>query len=402
MKVIILTGEPFPNGMAATNRIMCYARAIKEGGIQCEVVIFRRTERDGSKPKNTIGQGLFKGIPFRYISGTPLRGSNILIRRLNDYIDQWRTDRFLRRVLMKGDVLFFFMGGYVKLMLRYMRTAHVNEAFCVRDLCEFPFGTGAETKTAVRLRKVTIERQFPRLDGIISISDALLNLAKTNALPTCKHIKVPIMVEYEHYYISQKESEAEVPYIFHAGTLSQQKDGILGMIEAFGKAKQRLQMPIKYVLTGTIDTSPQSKEIRRLINKYQLDDSVQFVGYLVREQIKEYLSKASLVISNRPKSKQDYYGFSTKVGEYLASGTPLITTNWGEAVNWLKDGESAYIIEPEDINALADAIVQVFSNPIQARQIGKAGQQLCQRSFDYRVWSKPLVDFMKHLGDLKE
>lgn len=399
MKVIILTGEPFPNGMAATNRIKCYARAIKEGGIECEVVIFRRTEQYGSKPKNTIGQGLFEGIPFRYISGTPLRGSNILIRQLNDRIDQWRTDQYLRQVLNKGDVLFFYMGGYVQLMLRYMRTAHANEAFCVRDLCELPFGTGSETKMAIRLRKVTIEKQFPRLDGIISISDALLNLARTNALPTCKHIKVPIMVEYEHYCISKKESETEVPYIFHAGTLYQQKDGILGMIEAFGKAKQRLQMPIKYILTGTVDASPQSKEIHWLIKKYKLEDSLEFVGYLVHEQIKEYLSKASLVISNRPKSKQDYYGFSTKVGEYLASGTPLITTNWGEAVSWLKDGESAYIIEPEDTNALADAIVQVFSNRDEARQIGRVGQQLCQRSFDYRVWSMPLVDFLKRLGD---
>ena len=207
------------------------------------------------------------------------------------------------------------------------------------------------------------------------------------------------MVEYEHYCISKEVSDTEIPYIFHAGTLYQQKDGILGMIEAFGMAKQRLQMPIKYILTGTVETSPQSKEIQCLIKKFHLEDSVEFVGYLVREQIKEYLSKASLVISNRPKSKQDYYGFSTKVGEYLASGTPLITTNWGEAVNWLKDGESAYIIEPEDTNALANAIVQVFSNLDQARQIGKAGQQLCQRCFDYRVWSNPLVDFLKQLGN---
>lgn len=399
MKVIILTGEPFPNGMAATNRIMCYARAIKEGGVESEVVIFRRTERYGSKPKNTIGQGILEGIPFHYISGSPLRGNNSFIRLLSDRIDQWRTDRYLRRVLKKGDILFFFMGGYVQLMLRYMRTAHAKGAFCVRDLCELPFGTGAETKTAIRLRKVTLEKQFPRLDGIISISDALLNLAKTNTLPTCKHIKVPIMVEYEHYCINKMESDTDVPYIFHAGTLYQQKDGILGMIEAFGMAKQRLQMPIKYILTGTVDTSPQAKEIHWLIKKYRLEDSVEFVGYLVREQIKEYLCKASLVISNRPKSKQDYYGFSTKVGEYLATGTPLITTNWGEAVNWLKDGESAYIIEPEDTNALANAIVQVFSNLDQARQIGKTGQQLCQRSFDYHVWSNPLVDFLKQLGN---
>jgi glycosyltransferase involved in cell wall biosynthesis len=206
------------------------------------------------------------------------------------------------------------------------------------------------------------------------------------------------MVEYEHYKIDDHSAEAEVPYIFHAGTLNQQKDGILGMIEAFGMAKQRLQKPIKYILTGNIDSSTHPVEIRKLIKQYQLEDSIEFVGYLFRDQVKAYLSKASLVISNRHKSKQDYYGFSTKVGEYLASGTPLITTRWGEAINWLKDGETAYIIEPENTEALADAIVRVFTNQEEARRIGKAGQDLCRSSFDYRNWSKPLVEFLKNLG----
>ena len=122
------------------------------------------------------------------------------------------------------------------------------------------------------------------------------------------------------------------------------------------------------------------------------------MGYLYSEQIKGYLKNASLVISNRPKSQQDYYGFSTKLGEYLASATPLLLTRWGEAVNWLEDGKSAIVTEPEDTEALADAIVRVFANPNEARQIGLTGQAVCHNCFDYRNWSKPLVDFMNQLG----
>lgn len=399
MKVIILTGEPFPNGMAATNRIMCYARAIKEGGIKSEVVIFRRTERYGSKPKNTIGQGILEGIPFHYISGSPLRGGNPFLRQLNDRIDLWRTDRYLRRVLKKGDILFFFMGGYVHLMLRYMRTAHAKGAFCVRDLCELPFGTGAETKTAIRLRKVTLEKQFPRLDGIVSISDALLSLARTYTLSTCKHIKVPIMVDFAQYYLPDNSAKANVPYIFHSGTLYQQKDGILGMIEAFGMAIQKINYPVKFISTGNLEKSPHKDEIERLITQYHLENNLQFTGYLSNEDLKDYLCKASMVIINKYRNQQNNYCFSTKLGEYLAAAKPIVITNVGEAVNWLENGKSAYIIEPEDTNALANAIVQAFRNPDEARQIGRRGQELCQRSFDYRVWSKPLVDFITRIGD---
>ena len=399
MKVIILTGEPFPNGMAATNRIKCYARAIKEGGLECEVVVFRRTERYGSKPLNTIGQDLLNGIPFRYVGGTPLRGGNPFLRQLNDRIDLWRTDRYLRRILMKGDILFFFMGGYVQLMLRYMRIAHAKGAFCVRDLCELPFGVGAESKRAILLRKVTFEKQFPRLDGIISISDALLNLARTYTLPACKHIKVPIMVDFDQYYLPDNSTKAGMPYIFHSGTLYQQKDGILGIIEAFGMAIKKISFPVKFISTGELDKSPHRDELKRLIAKYHLEDRLQFTGYLSHEDLKDYLSKSSMVIINKYHNQQNTYCFSTKLGEYLAAAKPVVITNVGEVVNWLENGKSAYVIKPKDSNALANAIVQVFNNPDKARLIGRAGQQLCQRSFDYRVWSKPLVDFMKQIGN---
>lgn len=106
-----------------------------------------------------------------------------------------------------------------------------------------------------------------------------------------------------------------------------------------------------------------------------------------------------MVIINKYHNQQNTYCFSTKLGEYLAAAKPVVITNVGEVVNWLENGKSAYVIKPKDSNALANAIVQVFNNPDKARLIGRAGQQLCQRSFDYRVWSKPLVDFMKQIGN---
>ena len=116
------------------------------------------------------------------------------------------------------------------------------------------------------------------------------------------------------------------------------------------------------------------------------------------EELKEYLSKASLVIINKYKTQQNQYCFSTKLGEYLAAAKPVIITNVVEAMNWLENLNSAYIIEPENSVALTDAIVRVFMKPDEARRIGLSGQRVCQNSFDYHRWSKSLVEFMKCLG----
>ena len=397
MKVYIITKEPFPNGMAATNRIKCYARAIHDGGMDCEVTVCGSTEIKGMKIKNTKAVGIYEGVPFRYIGGTTTGSSKSFVRKIIQFRNLIYTAFYLYHNLKAGDILFLIFEFKIKWTLFFMKIAKMKKAFCVRDLCELPYGTGAETEQANSLRKLTLEKQFPKLNGVISISDTLLELAKKHTLPTCTHIKIPIMVEFEKYETIKHYDETTTPYIFHAGTLSQKKDGILGMIEAFGMAKQHLSFPIKYILTGKIEESSHPNELRKIIQYYNLQDSIEFVGYLSQNQIKNYLEKASLVISNRPKSIQDYYGFSTKVGEYLASGTPLITTYWGEVVNWLKDGENAYIIEPENTIALADKIVYVFTHPEDSKKIGYAGQIICRNYFDYRVWSKPLVEYLNQL-----
>jgi len=399
MKVFIITDEPFPNGMAATSRIKCYARAIKKGGLDCEVLIFHRTERYGIHPKNTEGIGTFgEGIPFRFIGGTPLRSNNVLTRKFYDFLDIWRTEKYLRHNMQNGDVLFLYMGKNVKLMLRFMTVAHTKGAYCVRDLCELPYGTKVNDEKAIYQRKIIFDKQFPLLDGVVCISDTLLNIAKTYTLPKCKYIKIPILVDFEQFYLPNHSSEAEFPYIFHAGTLYEQKDGILGMVEAFGKASILLRKNVHFITTGNLDDSPHKNEINRLIKQYRLNEKLLFAGYLSDLELKDYLSKAAMVIINKYSTQQNNYCFSTKLGEYLAAAKPVIITNVGEAMNWLTDNKNAYIVEPEDTEELSKVIFHVFSNPDEANQIGIEGQKLCQRCFDYQVWSRPIVDFMIQLA----
>ena len=219
MKVFIVTSTPYPTGRSATSRVKCYARAIREGGLDCEVDIFQRTELP-EKVKNSKANGVDCGIPYRYIGGTSIRHRIKYLRPLFDIIDKCRMGWYLNQNMSKGDILFLYMGGKVEWMLHFMRVAHKRGAFCVRDLCELPRGTGIETETAIRLRKNIIKRQFPLLDGIISISDTLLNLARTYTLPQCKHLKIPILVDYNQYVLPDRSSEADVPFIFHTSFTS--------------------------------------------------------------------------------------------------------------------------------------------------------------------------------------
>ena len=62
-----------------------------------------------------------------------------------------------------------------------------------------------------------------------------------------------------------------------------------------------------------------------------------------------------MIINKRP-NLQNRYCFATKLGEYLLTGKPVIISDVGEAKNYLKDGESAYIVDSGQPNLIAKKI----------------------------------------------
>lgn len=397
MNVYIITKQPIPYGKAASNRIKCYVKAIISQGINCKVLIFTRTEVYGKAPKNTKKTGNYEGIEFEYMGKTPLRDSNRIIRGINDILDKLYLLFYLYKYLNQGDIVLGFADRDLKFMNTIIRLTHYKKAKFVRELCEIPYGTGKETQTTIKKRNYTFKKQFPLCDGIIAISNTLMNLAKEHTSNNCRIIKTPILVDFEKFYIPDKSSEAPIPYIFHSGTLYEQKDGVLGMFEAFGKASNILSETIHFISTGNPKESPQHQEILKIIDQYQISDKLTFAGYLYSEQIREYLSKASLVVINKHPNQQNLYGFSTKLGEYLAAGKPVVITRVGEAMNWLKDGESAYIVNPDDTDLLAKTIVDAFKDSEKRKSIGIKGQDVCRESFDYKKNGKQLVHFFYQL-----
>ena len=210
-------------------------------------------------------------------------------------------------------------------------------------------------------------------------------------------LKVPILVDFEKYCIPDRSDEAPIPYIFHSGTLSEQKDGILGMIEAFGIATRKLNFPIMFISTGMKEKSPNKEDINRLIVEFHLETSVIFTGYLSEGDLRDYLSKASLVVINKYRTQQNKYCFSTKLGEYLAASKPVIITNIGEAMNWLSDNQNAYIVEPENTSALAERIIEAFSDNQKRCLIAQNGFNTCKNSFDYKNYGCIIKNFFDKL-----
>lgn len=396
MKVYIIITEPFPNGMAATRRIKCYVKAIMSVNIACEVIITRRTEKYDSKPRNVEGINSNGEIPFFYIGKTPLRARNVFFRKYFDLYDERKLISFIRDEMKSDDIIITYMREHV-LVKKILKHAHLKGIKVVRDLCEYPFPNAKKYNNVEKLRRIYFDKVFPEFDGIICISEALLNVALKFKGENAKLLKLPIMINEKNYdYSLVEKKEEEFPYLFHAGTLYQQKDGILDVLKAFGKAKKTIPFPVKYLFTGSVDKSPESIEIKRIISEYDLSDSVEFLGYLSDDSLKSYTKGAKGFIINKLDNLQNKHCFATKLGEYLLSGNPVITTNVGEAKYYLENSKSAILIESGNVELLTEKIIDLFMSEYNCA-IGENGKKVALSNFSAEKQGGSLKSFLSSL-----
>lgn len=392
MRIIFILDNLYPNGRASASRVRSYGKGFISNGIETQVLLPVPRQRYSETQINPFRQGIDQnGVKYKYMAGTSKRSKYVLVRKIQDVLGYASTLIWLLLRGKQDDYIVIYEGSPLWYYLCVL-VAHVKQLKVGIELNELPYVTGRETKTTKRKRRLILSRVFPHLDFVLAISEPLVELSREYAKKAII-VKVPIIVEGE---LQGDDFETQrMPYIFHSGTLYEQKDGICGMIEAFGMACQQINLPLEYILTGELKQSPHAEEIEEIVHRYHIEDKVKFVGYLDIPTLRRYQKNCCLTIINKYDTRQNKYCFSTKLSEYLSFARPVITTSIGEANNYLKDNVNALIVAPHKPDLIAEKIVYLIRHPQEAKRIGDAGHQLVEKEFNCVYQTGRIIDLLK-------
>lgn len=125
------------------------------------------------------------------------------------------------------------------------------------------------------------------------------------------------------------------------------------------------------------------------------DSRIKFFKRVDRKTLLIALKRAHLLVVNKP-TEDDYsnYSFSSKILEYMASGTPLLTTKvGGMPEEYLK---YVYTIDDESIDGISNALTTVMANTSQALCLfGKKAAQFAASDKNYREMTKKIWTFLQ-------
>ena len=148
-------------------------------------------------------------------------------------------------------------------------------------------------------------------------------------------------------------------------------------------------------LYGPINEEENDLVLKILPIKYHIEGLVHYHGILAHDSIITEMSNMDILILPRPENLQTKYGFSTKLAEYLTSGTPVLVTNVSDNGLHIRDGVNGFIINKVDSAEFYDKLKTVYKNyDVCASNIGKNGFITARNNFDYRLYSKTIADFL--------
>lgn len=389
MNIFFVTKVSMPNGMAATKRIVCYSKGLAEAGAKVEILVLNRTENIKNVHNNETNGTICNGCTFRYFSKSTIRHGNLIIRKYNDLKDYLHCFLYLLNNSSKDSIIFTY-GDFIIIPFILILISKIKGAKICRELCEYPYYT-VENVTVLRKIKswIVLNALFPFFDFVIPISEELKKIAEKHCRKHASILKVPIMVDKQDVLFEECPFNSD--FIFHSGKFDEQKDGFVSMIKAFALS-HKLNTNLHFISTGKLDNCLHKNEISQIMNEYNITKFVHFVGYLTNKELLAYQKSCLFFIVNKLDTFQNKYCFPTKIGEYLLSGRPVITTSIGEANFYLKDKESAIIIPPGDISKLSDMITYLANNKDACEIIGKKGKEIANINFDYKNQGRKLYN----------
>jgi glycosyltransferase involved in cell wall biosynthesis len=389
--LVIRESNVFLTSSASNNRFLSLAKGLVENGCNIDLIFLRGFS--GKREKELFKKsGNIDGMNYLYSS--PYYMPFIYVQKvLNRFIyTNYRYNiQIIKQILRKKkyDYIWLHSGENIIKIGLGLKKSSVNISF-FHEQSEFSFASVLANKK--KIQEKYLNEFLPIIDIFSIMTVTLINYYKNYVGVNTKIIHVPMTVDFSRFKQNDSDDQSVKSYIGYCGTMSNKKDGVIILIKSFVEI-MNIFPEISLYIAGNEEPKDDYQIQKEYILKNNAENRIKYIGPVSKEEMPDFLSKAKVLALARPKSKQAEGGFPTKLGEYLATGNPVCVTRVGEIENYLKDGESAFMADPDSVNSFAEALKRALTDN-NANVIGRAGRKVAFENFNKDIQSKKLYEFL--------
>ncbi len=245
------------------------------------------------------------------------------------------------------------------------------------------------TVSNVRYFERFIRTVAPRLAGIITPSLAVKQeLVERYGLDEAKIRAIPHGVDPDFFDASPAQRqvlsqtyELHGKFILFLGSMEPRKN-LKRLARAYDLLPEAVQREYPLIIAGA--GGWKNDEIQKRLRK---NKNIRTIGFVRRELLPALYASCSLFVF-----PSLYEGFGLPVVEAMAAGAPVVCSS----VSALPEvvGQGALTVEPKDVNAIAEAMMKVLSDPNKAGVMADLGRQRA-RGFTWARTAEETLRFFR-------
>lgn len=391
LKILCVGIANYPHGFAEVQRLSLLAQAIRNGGFAVEVISYKITSKEGDFPYPV--QGVFEGIPYINTSGRHHAPKGFFAKHLSKPANILSELREIRKQAKKSNarILFISSKDFLHILIYYIASLFLRMKVVLNYV---EFYSAIRQKKGIRnsLNNRLFDKITFRLShAAIPISDYIETHLRAKRYKG--HIlKIPIVCDPVKFYPARDDDKEK--YFCYCGSTNY-LEVIWFVLDCYRSVMESVDFGLYLVISGNPEVV--AKVSDRLKNEGLLNDRVRIYTQIPETQLRDIFGHAKALLIPLRNSIQDIARFPHKIGEYTATGNPIITTDVGEISSHFTDGESAYIAKEFDINEFAAKMKHVADHEETSRSVGEHGRAVCLQLFDYKKYISPLKDLFENL-----
>ena len=136
------------------------------------------------------------------------------------------------------------------------------------------------------------------------------------------------------------------------------------------EAMRYVKSPVKLYLVGRADMPAYRKHLEKLVHQYGLEERIRFFDFVSEEEKRALYARCRVVLF--PPYDEDY-GYVT-LEAFYASKAVITCTDSGGPLEFVEDGETGFICEPDPLK-IAEAIDALGDSELLARRMGENARE---------------------------
>lgn len=170
--------------------------------------------------------------------------------------------------------------------------------------------------------------------------------------------------------------------VAYVGVINEPR-GCFNMIRAIERVREEIPN-VKLLLIG--DTSDESfmRKALSFISEHGLEEHVDFLGVVPYPKLHTYLSVCHVGLCTYLHVAPGAGKRSSKLFLYMRAGLPVVASDLPGLREVVKEANCGILVDPRDVEQIADAIIRLLEDPEYARELGENGKRAVADKYNWR------------------